>query len=858
MTKFSLYFLAAVMITCSFLGVAEAQGWELWELYNDALLPMDAEWEIGSSTERIKKLWAEDANISGIFTLEGVVGTGGIDLNGNPLILDTDGNTQIIADTDDVIDIDIGGVASEYQFTATQLDLGTNDLTTTGTITDGTLIITGGSITDATLVRSTAFSDGTLGIVGGDLATTGTGTFGTQVTTPLIETAGTTDTLSIQPDATGDGTLSVKLFENAATGDRSKLRLYGYQDYEYSGGAQLRYTDIYIDYYGRLTFGGTAWATQFSTDLAVSGYDMNLTLGGRYNILFTAIQSYAGAVHSLRSYPPSNHASNYIFAPQNKGGESVPNDFGYPYTSASTIYLRSSSLYIDNEHIKFQHTREKGIIETGVGDLVLAPASDVELVNFGAEKVTNGGIKTDTTGWTLGAGWTLVSKAISHTSDGTAVFEQDVSAVAGETYEVAYTLIYVTGTGTVTASLGGTTGVTRTAEYLDQYYTERITATDDGNLTFTPSNTARLAIKGISVRKVTGANLTTLGTLGAGATTVTSLDAGSGAIATTGTISDGVLTISNGSITGMGNITGTDVDISAGTGRYSGTGQIQLSNGTISINLNDNAFAGYFTDGTYTAYLGDSANSVAGYFDDGVAIETKICDGTYGVNTTGGIITTGIIQANNAIYFTQTDGNEAIDSLNDGYMDYGATTAHRFNTPVRSSTASYRRYYHLPVDSFNPGASGATWTSADANHRGGWRLNASTETLEFGTDVHSDWDGASDLTIELHFALNVAGNPGDTVDLRLQCFYNGDGDIVTKTQVLEEAVTTDGTQYKVYQVTFTINWDETDNNVEVGDAFGFILNLETDTSEIDDAILLQGNSSYFYNTTHTGIESGDT
>ncbi len=30
--------------------------------------------------------------------------------------------------------------------------------------------------------------------------------------------------------------------------------------------------------------------------------------------------------------------------------------------------------------------------------------------------------------------------------------------------------------------------------------------------------------------------------------------------------------------------------------------------------------------------------------------------------------------------FTQTDGNEYIDSLNDGYMDYGATTAHRFAT----------------------------------------------------------------------------------------------------------------------------------------------------------------------------------
>ena len=36
--------------------------------------------------------------------------------------------------------------------------------------------------------------------------------------------------------------------------------------------------------------------------------------------------------------------------------------------------------------------------------------------------------------------------------------------------------------------------------------------------------------------------------------------------------------------------------------------------------------------------------------------------------------------------FTQTDGNEYIDSLADGYMDYGATTAHRFNNSIFPAT----------------------------------------------------------------------------------------------------------------------------------------------------------------------------
>ena len=37
------------------------------------------------------------------------------------------------------------------------------------------------------------------------------------------------------------------------------------------------------------------------------------------------------------------------------------------------------------------------------------------------------------------------------------------------------------------------------------------------------------------------------------------------------------------------------------------------------------------------------------------------------------------------VAFTQADGNEYIDSLADGYMDYRATTAHRFNTTIETS-----------------------------------------------------------------------------------------------------------------------------------------------------------------------------
>jgi len=177
---------------------------------------------------------------------------------------------------------------------------------------------------------------------------------------------------------------------------------------------------------------------------------------------------------------------------------------------------------------------------------------------------------------------------------------------------------------------------------------------------------------------------------------------------------------------------------------------------------------------------------------------------------------------------------------------------------IRANTARNRRYYHLPVQKLNPGASGAVWTTPSSNTMGGWQVDAASEVLYLETDIHNDWDGASDMTIEIYFEKNTAGGTaGDTVDLKLQVFYKGVGDSACKTQAIAESVTVvgDDAQYTQYEAIFTINWDETDNVVQAGDGFGFILNLETDTSECDNIIINRG--GYYYNTTHTTIESGD-
>lgn len=61
----------------------------------------------------------------------------------------------------------------------------------------------------------------------------------------------------------------------------------------------------------------------------------------------------------------------------------------------------------------------------------------------------------------------------------------------------------------------------------------------------------------------------------------------------------------------------------------------------------------------------------------------RIQDVSAGTSSNYAIYTNaGDVRFGDKVIFTQTDGNEYIDSLADGYMDYGATTAHRFNANI--------------------------------------------------------------------------------------------------------------------------------------------------------------------------------
>ena len=175
---------------------------------------------------------------------------------------------------------------------------------------------------------------------------------------------------------------------------------------------------------------------------------------------------------------------------------------------------------------------------------------------------------------------------------------------------------------------------------------------------------------------------------------------------------------------------------------------------------------------------------------------------------------------------------------------------------ISRKTSDSIRYYHMAANNHNPGASGGAWVDPNANNGGGWRITADAHTLNLGADVHADWDGVSDLVVEVHFSVGAAGNADDTIDLLLTSYYKANGDTASKTQSETVATVTDGVQHTDYIATFTINYDEVDNVVETGDEYYAILNLVTATSEIDNAII--GNVTFYYLTKHHSIRLGDT
>ena len=165
---------------------------------------------------------------------------------------------------------------------------------------------------------------------------------------------------------------------------------------------------------------------------------------------------------------------------------------------------------------------------------------------------------------------------------------------------------------------------------------------------------------------------------------------------------------------------------------------------------------------------------------------------------------------------------------------------------LEASTSIWWYCKYMDAINLSAGGSGATQIIPTDNTIGGYQLNAATEYLYFNGGVCNNWDTTSDLEIKVRWELNAAsGSATDSIFLDLICWYKGVGEDTTKYQLLSEgAIVGNQTQYTMNITTFAIDYDLTDNEVEIGDIFSFRLNLNTTKSDIDDVIINFGRFRY--------------
>lgn len=165
---------------------------------------------------------------------------------------------------------------------------------------------------------------------------------------------------------------------------------------------------------------------------------------------------------------------------------------GLPLTESSVPFAASTGkLSQDNQNFRWDNS---------VKELDLS-------ASLASEKVTNGNMSS-ASGWTQGSPWSITGGKATHASNGTGALAQNVSMRIGERYVLSITVLDYT-SGTLTVVCGGVTLTSSIAA--NGTYTFRFRATTTGALSITATNTARLSVDDVSVKKLQGGVLNVAG-----------------------------------------------------------------------------------------------------------------------------------------------------------------------------------------------------------------------------------------------------------------------------------------------------------------------------------------------------------
>ena len=248
---------------------------------------------------------------------------------------------------------------------------------------------------------------------------------------------------------------------------------------------------------------------------------------------------------------------------------------------------------------------------------------------------------------------------------------------------------------------------------------------------------------------------------------------------------------------------------------------------------------------------------------------TTLTSGVHPIVTTMGLEEPRIIESGGTVGTGVT--LHINDQPSEGDNNYGFWNAvdSRFDGSVEANSdfdvydavggdGAYWREFHIDADSVDPGASGATASFGGlGNATFYWLLNATTEYLYFDTDIHTDWDAASNIVIEVKLALDAIEPINTNIEAEIIAEYAGeheDMDVAkTQTRQVDHDITSDLAAGTIHYVTFILNSFLGGNAIDTNDylKLRFRLYAQTDIAAVR---FLQAN--VFYRSSKPRIETG--
>ena len=262
-----------------------------------------------------------------------------------------------------------------------------------------------------------------------------------------------------------------------------------------------------------------------------------------------------------------------------------------------------------------------------------------------------------------------------------------------------------------------------------------------------------------------------------------------------------------------------------GTGNHNKSRNVMIGNhaGQLTSTADNNILIGYQAGDVLTT--GDN-NIIIGY-----DIDPSAADASNEINIGGvyfGDTSTGVAWLKNKLIFTQADGDEYIDSLADGYMDYRATTAHRFGDGTNQLLISgagvvmlegtAKRWLAVRPDlDFTTITAQGKPTQVVIGVFHGYSMpiyNNDNEEMFFNLNVPGRWDEASDIIVHLLVALSGAEDVNDNFNFQLSWEHLTEGDVVPATshdvEVEQAVLAARNAQHSTYELQFTLDYDVDD------------------------------------------------